>query len=87
MRAVYALSAITILVVLMSHLSEEDYRVAANWSLVTLALYSVLFAFRYIFWANWRSNPVGRGFAGAAVLLAIVLTYAALSTWSPEHHF
>ena len=87
MKTVYALSAITTLITLLVPLSEEDYRVAANWSLTTLALYSVVFTCRYIIWADWRSNPVGRVFAGASVLLAIVLSYAALSAWIPEHPY
>ena len=60
-----------------------NYQLAADISLICIAVWASLFAIRYAFWSRWWSTRIGRVFLANAVVLALVLIQGAVSAWWP----
>lgn len=58
-----------------------DYRIAANVSLVFVAILTTVFALLYGFRSNWRANRIGRTLLAKSVVLPLVLWQIVLSVW------
>lgn len=58
-----------------------DYRVAANVSLIYIAVLSTAFAILYGVRSKWRTNRIGKVFLVKSALLSAVLIQAAVAVW------
>ena len=58
-----------------------DYRVAANVSLIYVAVLTTVFVVRYGVWSNWRANHIGRTLLAKSIVLPVVLWQIVLSVW------
>lgn len=60
---------------------DVDYRLAANVSLIYIALLVTVFTVLYGVRSRWRSNYLGRAFLIKGILLAAVLWQASAAVW------
>ena len=60
---------------------EIDYSVAADVSLIYIAILSAAFAVRYAGWSRWWTNRIGKVYLAKSVILALVLVQAMVSVW------
>ena len=60
---------------------EIDYSVAADVSLIYIAILSAAFAVRYAGWSKWWTNRIGKVYLAKSVILALVLVQAMVSVW------
>ncbi|MCC9182549.1 putative phage holin [Mycolicibacterium mageritense] len=60
---------------------EIDYQIAANLSLICIAVLSAAFAVQYAGWSKWWTNRIGKVYLVKSVILALVLAQAAASVW------
>lgn len=58
-----------------------DYRIAANVSLIYIAVLTTAFAVRYAIWSNWRANHIGRTLMAKSTVLPFVLWQIVAATW------
>ena len=60
---------------------EIDYSVAADISLIYIAILSAAFAVRYAGWSKWWTNRIGKVYLAKSVILALVLVQTMVSVW------
>lgn len=60
---------------------EIDYGLAADVSLIYIAILSASFAVRYAGWSRWWTNRIGKVYLAKSVILALVLVQAMVSVW------
>lgn len=60
---------------------DIDYRLAANISLVYIAVLTVSFAILYGCRSRWWTNRIGKIYLVKSLILALVLIQAAISVW------
>lgn len=60
---------------------DIDFRLAANVSLIYVAVFTTTFAVLYGFRSRWWSNRIGRIFLVNSVVLPLVIAQIVLSTW------
>lgn len=58
---------------------EIDYSVAADVSLIYIAILSAAFAVRYAGWSKWWTNRIGKVYLAKSVILALVLVQTMVS--------
>ncbi len=62
---------------------EIDYQLAADVSLICIAVFSTAFTIRYAFWSKWWTSRIGKVFLVKSVILSLFLIQAAVSVWWP----
>lgn len=60
---------------------SDDYRVAANLSLVYLTVFTAVFTVRYAGWSDWRASRIGPTYLMFKLVMTLVLTQIVASTW------
>lgn len=78
------LCVLSIAVVLLADIwwfNSDDYRVAANVSLVYIALLTAVFTARYAFWSQWWRSRVGPTYLALKVIMTVVLWQIVIATW------
>ena len=91
MRWVYIAGILTIVSTLVADIWVDiNYRVAANVSLIYIAILATSFAALYGGGSKWWTNRIGRIFLIQTVLLACVLIQACVAVWVsaeyPDRH-
>lgn len=82
MRWAYAAGVMVVVATFISDIwFPVDYRIAANVSLIYIAVLTAVFAVRYAFWSNWRANHIGRTLFAKSVVLPFVLWQIVIATW------
>lgn len=82
MRWIYVAGAAAVAATLVAEVwCEIDYRIAASVSLIYIAALALVFAARYAGWSKWWSKRIGKVYLAASVILALVLTQAAIASW------
>lgn len=82
MRWVYLLGVSGIVGTLISDIwCDVDYEVAANVSLIYIAILAGAFAGLYLSRSKWWTNRIGKVFLAKCVILTMVLVQASLSVW------
>lgn len=82
MRWLYLVGLLGIAATFVSDIwCDIDYSIAADVSLVYIAVLSAAFAVRYAGWSKWWTNRIGTVYLAASVILALVLTQAMVSVW------
>lgn len=66
---------------LLDLLVEVDYRLAANISLLCVAVLVNVFTLLYLFRSIWWRNEIGKIYLAKCLVLSIVLDQIALSLW------
>jgi hypothetical protein len=61
--------------------AEIDMRVAANVSLVYMAVGATVFAGRYALWSHWRASQIGPTYLAFKVAMALVLWQIVFAVW------
>lgn len=88
MRWIYVAGAVGIAATLAADIwTDIDYRIAANVSLVYIAVLASVFAALYGWRSRWWSNRIGKIFLVQSVLLAIVVVQGSVSVWWPDGHY
>lgn len=59
-----------------------DMRVAANVSLVYMAVGASVFAARYALWSHWRASQIGPTYLAFKVAMALVLWQIVFAVWA-----
>lgn len=59
----------------------DDFRVAANVSLVHIALLTAVFTARYAFWSQWWTSRVGPTYLTLKIIMTVVLWQIVIATW------
>lgn len=62
-------------------LDSDDYRVAANVSLVYVAVFTTVFTVRYAFWSTWWTSRVGPTYLALKIFMSMVLWQIVVATW------
>ncbi|WP_232006033.1 hypothetical protein [Mycobacterium sp. 852013-50091_SCH5140682] len=60
---------------------DIDYGLAADLSLIYIAVLSLAFAFQYAGWSKWWTNRIGKVYLAKSVLIALVLVQAGVTIW------
>lgn len=82
MRWFVGISAVVITVVLAADIwADIDMRVAANMSLMYMAVGATVFAARYAFWSNWRASQIGPTYLAFKVAMSLVLWQIVVAVW------
>lgn len=82
MRLFVGISAVVIAAVLVADIwAQIDMRVAANMSLVYMAIGATVFAGRYALWSNWRASQIGSTYLAFKVAMALVLWQIVFAVW------
>lgn len=82
MRWVWAVTLLAAVVVAADVWSEVDYRVAANVSLIVIAVLVTVFTVLYAGRSNWRASRIGRVFLINGTTLSLVLWQAVAAVWA-----
>ena len=59
----------------------DDFRVAANVSLIAVALFTTVFTVRYAFWSRWWTSRVGPAYLALKIFMSMLLWQIAVATW------
>lgn len=82
MRWAYLTAIVGIIATLIADIwVDVDYRLAANVSLIYVALFTTAFALLYGVRSKWWTNRIGKIFLAKSVVLPLVIAQAALATW------
>lgn len=82
MRWVYVVGVAAVAATIASDIwFTIDYELAANVSLVYIAILGGAFAVLYAARSKWWTNRIGKVYLAASVILALVLAQASLSVW------
>lgn len=82
MRWIYAAGAAGVAGTIISDIwLDVDYGLAADISLIYIAILTVVFAALYALRSRWWSNRIGKVYLAKSLILALVLVQAVMSIW------
>lgn len=82
MRWIYLAGMVGVAATIISDIwVDMDYELAANVSLIYIAILTVAFAALYGCRSKWWTNRIGKVYLAKSVILALVLVQAVLSVW------
>lgn len=82
MRCVYTAAIAAIAAALLADIwFDIDYRIAANVSLIVVAVLVVAFAVLYWARSRWWTNRIGKIYLAKSVVLSLVLGQIVVATW------
>ncbi|SCX06078.1 hypothetical protein [Mycolicibacterium fluoranthenivorans] len=59
----------------------NTFRVAANVSLIAVAVFTTIFTVRYGFWSKWWTSRVGSAYLALKIFMSMLLWQIVLATW------
>lgn len=82
MRWIYLVGAAAVAATIISdYWFTIDYEIAANVSLIYIAVLTISFTVLYGWRSRWWTNRIGKVYLAKSIILALVLIQAAMSVW------